>query len=148
MAHPGPSGIHGWLGWATRVPLVDDPGRDAGVLQPGREGVAEVVGAIQIHGRRQRVTGRGQRPPPLLTVLTSAGDQLGRGEFGLAHGMAPLVVLQPGGGRWLVVLERKGGDGAQPVNGWAREQGDRPAEPLGQAEQQPQGLLPQPDPHA
>src|SRR5215218_8477920 len=68
--------------------------------------------------------------------------------FGLAHGMAPLVVLQPGGGRWLVVLEREGGDGAQPVNGWAREQGDRPAEPLGQAEQQPQGLLPQPDPRA
>jgi hypothetical protein len=25
--------------------LVDDPGRDAGVLQPGGEGVAEVVGA-------------------------------------------------------------------------------------------------------
>ena len=28
--------------------LIDDPGRDAGVLQPGCEGVAEVVGAVQI----------------------------------------------------------------------------------------------------
>jgi hypothetical protein len=43
--------------------------------------VAEVVGAVQIHGLQQRVAGRGQRPPTLLTVLTSAGDQLGRDEF-------------------------------------------------------------------
>jgi hypothetical protein len=61
--------------------LIDDPGGDAGVLQPGREGVAKVVGAVQIHGLQQRVTGRGQRPPTLVTVVTSAGDQLGRDEF-------------------------------------------------------------------
>ena len=61
--------------------LIDDPGGDAGVLQPGREGMAKVVGAVQIHGLQQRVTGRGQRPPTLLTVLTGAGDQLGRDEF-------------------------------------------------------------------
>jgi hypothetical protein len=30
--------------------LIDDPGWDAGVLEPGREGVAEVVGPAQIHG--------------------------------------------------------------------------------------------------
>jgi hypothetical protein len=29
--------------------LIDDPGGDAGVLQPGREGVPKVVGAMQIH---------------------------------------------------------------------------------------------------
>ena len=61
--------------------LIDDPRGDAGVLQPGREGVAKVVGAAQIHGLQQRVAGPGQRPPPLLTVLTGAGDQLGRDEF-------------------------------------------------------------------
>ena len=77
MAHPGPSGIHGWLGWATRVPLVDDPGRDAGVLQPGREGVAEVMGAVQVHGLQQRVARRRHRPPIRLTVLAGAADQVG-----------------------------------------------------------------------
>ena len=57
--------------------LVDSPGRDAGVLQPGREGVAEIVGAMQIHVLQQRVAGRRQHPPPLLTVLTDTGNQLG-----------------------------------------------------------------------
>ena len=28
--------------------LVNDPSRDAGVLQPGRVGMAEVVGAVQV----------------------------------------------------------------------------------------------------
>jgi hypothetical protein len=38
--------------------LIDDPGRDAGVLKPGREGVPEVMSAVQIHGLQQRVAGR------------------------------------------------------------------------------------------
>jgi hypothetical protein len=38
--------------------LIDDPGRDAAVLQPGRKGVPKVVGTVQIHGLQQRVTGR------------------------------------------------------------------------------------------
>ena len=57
--------------------LIDDPRGDAGVLQPGREGVAKVVGAVQIHGLHQRVAGRGQRPPTLLTILVRVGDQVG-----------------------------------------------------------------------
>jgi hypothetical protein len=61
--------------------LIDHPGRDAGVLQPGREGVSEVVGAVQIHGLQQRIAGRGQGPPTLLTILVRVGDQLGGHEL-------------------------------------------------------------------
>jgi hypothetical protein len=35
--------------------LVNDPGGNAGVLQPGREGVAKVVGAMQVDGLKKRV---------------------------------------------------------------------------------------------
>jgi len=62
--------------------LVDHPGRDAGVLQPGGEGMPKVVGAVQIHGLQERVTGRRQRPPTLLAVLVGAGDQLGSDQLG------------------------------------------------------------------
>jgi hypothetical protein len=64
--------------------LIDDPGRHAGVFQPGREAVPKVVGAVQIHGLQQRVAGRGQRPPTLLTIPVRVGHQLGGHEF--AHG--------------------------------------------------------------
>jgi hypothetical protein len=40
--------------------LIDYPGREAGVLQPGREGVPEVMGAAEIDLVQQRVAGRGQ----------------------------------------------------------------------------------------
>jgi homeodomain-containing protein/DDE superfamily endonuclease len=61
--------------------LIDDPGWDAGVFQPGREGVPKVVGATQIHGLQQRIAGRGQRPPTLLTILAGAGDEIGSDEL-------------------------------------------------------------------
>jgi RNA polymerase sigma-70 factor (ECF subfamily) len=48
--------------------LIDAPGGDAGVFPPGREGVAEVVGAVPVYGLQQRVAGPGQRPPTLLTI--------------------------------------------------------------------------------
>jgi hypothetical protein len=40
--------------------LIDHPGRDAGVLQPGREAVPEVMGAAEIDRVQERVSGRGQ----------------------------------------------------------------------------------------
>jgi hypothetical protein len=80
-AHGAAALLAGAAGSLVPHHLIDDPGGDAGVLQPGREAVADVVGAAQVHGLQQRVAGPGQRPPPLLTVLTSAGDQLGRDEF-------------------------------------------------------------------
>jgi hypothetical protein len=45
--------------------LVDHPGRDAGVLQPGRVGVPEVVAAVQVHPIQQgsRWTGRAELRP-------------------------------------------------------------------------------------
>jgi hypothetical protein len=39
--------------------LVDHPGWDAGVLQPGREGVAKVVGAVQVDRLQQGMVGAG-----------------------------------------------------------------------------------------
>ena len=60
--------------------LVNDPGRDAGVLQPGRVGVAEVVGAVQLDRIQQRIMGdRQRRPPagPLVLVVVVDGGQAG-----------------------------------------------------------------------
>ena len=54
--------------------LVDDSGGDAGVLEPGGEGVAEVMGAVQVHGLQQRVAGCGQRSPTRLTVLAGTAE--------------------------------------------------------------------------
>jgi hypothetical protein len=45
--------------------LVDHAGGDAGVLQPGREGVAEVLGAVQVDCIQQGITGDQQRRPPV-----------------------------------------------------------------------------------
>ena len=39
--------------------LVDDPSGDAGVFQPGRKGVAEVVGAVQVDRLQQGMLGAG-----------------------------------------------------------------------------------------
>jgi hypothetical protein len=83
-AHGAAALLAGAAGGLMPHQLIDDPGGDAGVLQPGREGVSKVMGAVEINGLQQRVAGRGQRPPTLLTVLTSAGDQLGRDEFAQA----------------------------------------------------------------
>jgi hypothetical protein len=45
--------------------LVDDAGGDAGVLQPCRVGVAEVVGAVQVDRLQEgsRSTGTAEQPP-------------------------------------------------------------------------------------
>jgi hypothetical protein len=45
--------------------LVNDTGGDAGVLQPGREGVAEVVGAMQVDRIEEGITGDRQRRPAI-----------------------------------------------------------------------------------
>jgi hypothetical protein len=128
-AHGAAALLAGTAGGLVPHHLVDDPGGDAGVLQPGRKGVAEVVGAMQIHGLQQRVAGRGQRPPTLLTVLTSAGDQLGRDEFAqgdLDRGWpdGPTVVGECGGELVKGLrtasserLEDAGGGGPQVANG-------------------------------
>jgi hypothetical protein len=48
--------------------LVDDPSGDAGIFQPGREGVAEVVGAVQVDrlpaaGGGRLAAARSEQPP-------------------------------------------------------------------------------------
>ena len=45
--------------------LIDDPGGDAGVFQPGREGVAEVVGAVQVDRLQWGMLGGWPEYPPL-----------------------------------------------------------------------------------
>jgi hypothetical protein len=84
---------------------------------------------MQIHGLKQRVAGRGQRPPPRLTVLTGACDQLGRHELvqgDLDRGWpdGPAVVGECGGelvgGLWAASSERledAGGGGPQLAGG-------------------------------
>ena len=62
--------------------LVDHPGGDAGVLEPGREGVAEVVGAVEVDASQEWAGGGRQRLPPWLVVLAGVGDQVGRNKFG------------------------------------------------------------------
>jgi hypothetical protein len=44
--------------------LVNHPGGDAAVLQPGRIGVAKIVRAVQLDRLQQRITGDRQRRPP------------------------------------------------------------------------------------
>ena len=53
--------------------LVDDPSGDAGVFQPGREGVAEVVGTVQVDRLQQEMPVAGQQHPPLR--LGTGGKQ-------------------------------------------------------------------------
>jgi len=92
-AHSTASLLAGAAGGLMAHQFVDDPGRDAGVLQPGREGVPRVVGTMQIHGLQQRITGRRQRSPTLLTVLAGAGDQVGSHK--LAQGDLMVAPMSP-----------------------------------------------------
>ena len=60
--------------------LVDHPSGDAGVFQPGREGVAKVVGAVQVDRLQQGVPDAGQqRPPPRPGVDLELGLLVGGG---------------------------------------------------------------------
>jgi len=60
--------------------LVDHPGRDAGVLQPGREGMAKVVGAMQVDRLQQGMLGGWPEYPAFCSVVDVGGA--GRGELG------------------------------------------------------------------
>ena len=61
--------------------LVNHPGRDAGVLQPGRVGVAQVVSAVQVDHIQHGITGHRQRHPPagqlVLVVVVDRGQASG-----------------------------------------------------------------------
>ena len=76
--------------------LVDDPGRDAGVLQPGREGVAEVVGAVEVDRIQQRMVGGWPERPACRRAAAEGGGGVGLGELlegtadGGDRGCAPL----------------------------------------------------------
>ena len=64
--------------------LVNHPGRDAGVLQPGRVGVPEVMSAVQLHRIQQGITGDRQRRPPagqLVLVVVVDRGQAGSVQF-------------------------------------------------------------------
>jgi hypothetical protein len=49
---------------------LDHPGGDAGVLQPGREGVANVVGAAQVDRIQQGITSNRQRRPAARRLVS------------------------------------------------------------------------------
>src|SRR6266508_1240819 len=64
------------LAAAVAHQLIDDPGWDAGVLEPGGEGVAEVVRAVQVDRIEQRMAGgRQRRPGALHPILAGAVDR-------------------------------------------------------------------------
>jgi hypothetical protein len=109
--------------------LIDDPGWDAGVLEPGRECMPKIVGAAQIHGLQQGVAGRWQCQPPLLSLLTDLGDQarsheLAQGDLNRGWPDGPAAVGERGGepvgGLWAARperLEHAGGGGPQLAGG-------------------------------
>jgi hypothetical protein len=53
--------------------LVDDPGWDAGVVQPGGAGMAKVVGAVQVHRLQKGITG-GRHGRPAIDGQVQAVD--------------------------------------------------------------------------
>jgi hypothetical protein len=61
--------------------LVNDTGRDAGVLQPGRVGVAEVMGPMEVHRIQQGITRHRQRRPSprRLVLVVDVGRSQGGG---------------------------------------------------------------------
>jgi hypothetical protein len=67
--------------------LVNHPGRDAGVRQPSRVGVAQVVGAVQLDRIQEGIMGDRQRHPPAgqlaLVVVVDCGQA---GSLQLAQG--------------------------------------------------------------
>jgi hypothetical protein len=63
-AHGAAPLLAGATGGFVAHQLIDDAGRDAGVFQPGRVGVAEVVGAVQVDRIQQGITGDRQRHLP------------------------------------------------------------------------------------
>ena len=112
--------------------LVDDSSGDAGVFQPGREGVAKVVGAVQVDRLQQGVLGAGQQRPPLRLGVGGggAGGELGKGAVDGCHPGGAALGLELDrelfGGKGTVVAEDPkdaGGGRPQPGRGWVGELG-------------------------
>jgi hypothetical protein len=78
--------------------FVNHPGGDAGVLQPGRVGVPEVVGAVQLDRLQQGITGDRQRRPPagqrVLVVVVDPG-QAGSVQLAAAATVAGRIGRRP-----------------------------------------------------
>jgi hypothetical protein len=79
-AHGAASVLTGAARGLVAHEFVDDPGRDAGVLQPSRVGVAEVVGAMQVDRVQQGVAldrQRGTAAGEFVLVLDVDRSQAG-----------------------------------------------------------------------
>jgi hypothetical protein len=61
--------------------LIDNSSRDAGVLQPGGERVAEVMGAVEVDGVQERVAWGWERRPATDLPFVGWSDQAGCGEL-------------------------------------------------------------------
>jgi hypothetical protein len=94
------------LSEANKALLVNDPSGDTGVLQPGRVGVAEVVGAVQADRLQQGMLGGCSEHPSVGLGVDGCGA--GRGELGqgavdgghrggaaLSRRFAPVGLLEP-----------------------------------------------------
>jgi hypothetical protein len=115
--------------------LVDDPGRDAGVLQPGREGVPKVVGAVEVDRIQQRMVGGWPERPACRRAVAGGGAGLGELLEGTADGRdragAPLGAQLGGellGAERPTVTQRRqdaGGGRAEPGGRRVGELGER-----------------------
>jgi hypothetical protein len=85
-AHGAPAEVAAAAGLVAHQ-LVDHPGGDAGVLQPGRVGVPEVMSAVQVDRIQQGITGdRQRRPPAGQRVLVLDVDRRQAGGLQLVQG--------------------------------------------------------------
>jgi hypothetical protein len=77
--------------------LIDHPGRDAGVLQPGREGVPGFVGAVQVDRLKQGMLGgcRSIHRPVRASAATSAAANSAR-----AQSMVAFTAVRPWALSW------------------------------------------------
>jgi hypothetical protein len=77
--------------------LIDHPGRDAGVLQPGREGVPGLVGAVQVDRLKQGMLGscRSIHRPVRASAATSAAANSAR-----AQSMVAFTAVRPWALSW------------------------------------------------
>jgi hypothetical protein len=83
--------------------FVDHPGGDAGVLQPGRVGVAEVVGAVQLDRVQQGVLGDWQRRPlagQLVLVVVVDCGQAGGVQLAMAAATVAGRIGRPAAVSW------------------------------------------------
>jgi hypothetical protein len=80
-AHGAAQALPATAGGLVAHQFIDCSSRDAGVLQPGGERVAEVMGAVEVDGVQERVAWSWERRPATDLLFVGWSDQAGCGEL-------------------------------------------------------------------